>query len=895
MNSFASLSKRVATFVTGSVVLTGLAGCGLGGSSFHVTNAGQSGSSSTGSSLNPAVIAGAVHGGQQPVTGATLQLYAAGAPAMPSTGSTGTGGYGQGASALITAGTLAAGSASNFSPGGASGCIVPMSGVNTNNCTALPQTDSSGNFTLSSDYTCTSGQLIYLVATGGNPGLSGTVSNPYLALMAGLGTCPASGTLSSTVPSVNINEVTTIATVWSLQQFMAPPSGVAASATTSQGGTTSGVGVNVGAPSGPAGGYGSSGVQTSVIGLQNAFGMINNMVNLSTGSAAAPTNTWATSETLRINGLADVLASCVNTDGATSTACSTLMADVTPSGLTKSADTIQAAFYIAQNPGLKVSTIYALGVPTAPFPAGSTPNDFTLAVNLAPTYTSGSNTVFGVAAPHHVAIDLYGNAWLSNNSFTTGIAGFVNPGSSVVELAPSGNILMNPVTSFTASTTGGSYSQFTTKPTSNSVSYTVPRMVAIDTSNNVWVANYNASTGTPAAGSVGLFKGSSAVGVAGSVNGGYYVGKFPWGLAIDGNNNVYVTNTATASTSVLDGQSIGKIVASTGAYTYSTSGGNGSSTSTQLPNVLNDSNLGNGLSSAVIAIDTNTFASGGTNGLLWSVSPACLMTSGNFDSTATIPWGVVSIFDADNLSPASASQATTAFSNATLGAGSTTNCGTSTYTGAGLTINQTFTAAMALPYGIAIDRNNGVWIADDNNNGTNVGFNGLTYLQAPTASTGNIPGSAYEAVGYSTGGTVTSAGNTLGSSSTPGNSSIVRAATYDEVDGNNNVWVAGQGVPFIGEASYNASTNTVNFIYSSQNGGWNHTFSNAYGLAIDPSGNVWIANSNTSGTNTYAANSTGPLAGIPVGCSMTVIVGAAGPLVTPLSLAVKSSMLGQKP
>jgi hypothetical protein len=895
MPIFVSVLKRVAFSLTSSLLVAGLAGCGLGG------NAGVTGRSGV-TPIVPipqsGVMSGTVHGGQQPVTGATLQLYAAGAPAMPATGS-GTGGYGAGAIALITVGSMTTGSTNNFYPGGAPNCSIPSNGINSNNCTALPQTDGSGDFTLSQDYTCTAGQLVYIVATGGNPGLSGSVSNPYLALMSALGTCPASGSLATTVPIVNVNEVSTVATVWVLQQFTAAPSGVAASATTTQGGSTPGIAVNIGTPSGPAGGYSGSGVQTSIIGLMNAFGMMNNMVDISIGSAAAPPNAWATPETTRINSLANILAYCINSSGASTPAtapCPVVMADATPSGSTAAADTIQAAWYIAQNPGLNVSKLFALGGSTPPFPGlASAPNDFTLAVNFAPTFTPSSTQEFGVAAPHHVAIDLYGNAWLSNNSFTTGLS-ITNPGANVAELAPNGSLLMKPVLSFTASTSGGSYSQFTTKP-SSAVSFSEPRMVAIDTSNNVWVANYNSSLGTPAAGSIGYFTGSTASGTAGSVNGGYFVGKQPWGIAIDGHNNVYVTNTGTAGSTAMDGQSIGKIVASTGAYSYSTSSsnGNGTTTTTQLPNVTEDTNLGNGLSSAVLAIDANTAASGGADGILWTVSPACFMTGGAYDSTATIPWGVLSIFDADTLSPLSGSQATTSFSNATAGTGSTTNCGTSTYTGAGLVINQLFTAAMALPYGVAIDRNNGVWIAADNNNSTNTGFNGLTYLQAPTSSTGVISGSAYEAVGYTTTAGTVSAGNTLATNSTAGNSSIVRTATYNEVDGNNNVWVAGQGVPYVGEASYNATTNAISFIYSSQGAGWNHTLANAYGLAIDASGNVWIANSNTSGTSTYAANPNGPLANIPIGSSMTVMVGAAGPLVTPLSLAVESNMLGRKP
>lgn len=71
-------------------LLTALTGCGLGGN-FSSTAAKTAGAATT--------VQGNVHGGQQPVSGATIQLYAAGVPA---TGS----GYGIGATPLLTSSTL---------------------------------------------------------------------------------------------------------------------------------------------------------------------------------------------------------------------------------------------------------------------------------------------------------------------------------------------------------------------------------------------------------------------------------------------------------------------------------------------------------------------------------------------------------------------------------------------------------------------------------------------------------------------------------------------------------------------------------------------------------------------------------------------------------------------
>ncbi len=114
---------------------------------------------------------GAVHGGQQPVVGATIQLYA--------TGSTG---YGSAATALITGTTVLSGA--------------------------------GGAFNITGDYTCPSASTpVYLVATGGN---SGYTSNSAIALMAALGPC---GNLSSSTV-ISINELTTVASVYALSPFM---------------------------------------------------------------------------------------------------------------------------------------------------------------------------------------------------------------------------------------------------------------------------------------------------------------------------------------------------------------------------------------------------------------------------------------------------------------------------------------------------------------------------------------------------------------------------------------------------------------------------------------------------------------------------------------------------
>ena len=129
-------------------------------------------------------ITGSVHGGQQPITGAVIQLYAAS-----------TAGYSAAATPLLT---------------------VPV------------VTTFGGNFSITNDYTCPSSTTqVYLTATGGNPGLGTGVLNPQSALIAALGSC---GNLSASTFIV-INEVTTVAAVWALAPFMTDITHVGTSAT----------------------------------------------------------------------------------------------------------------------------------------------------------------------------------------------------------------------------------------------------------------------------------------------------------------------------------------------------------------------------------------------------------------------------------------------------------------------------------------------------------------------------------------------------------------------------------------------------------------------------------------------------------------------------------------
>jgi hypothetical protein len=126
-------------------------------------------------SVAPVAIGGSVHGGHRPVSGATVELYAAG-----------TGGLGSASAPLLRKAVAS---------------------------------DSNGNFTIPAEYGCPSPSAqIYVVARGGKPTASGE-ENSALMLTALLGPCSGLSKLGS----VSVNEVTTVGSIWPLAHFWKSP------------------------------------------------------------------------------------------------------------------------------------------------------------------------------------------------------------------------------------------------------------------------------------------------------------------------------------------------------------------------------------------------------------------------------------------------------------------------------------------------------------------------------------------------------------------------------------------------------------------------------------------------------------------------------------------------
>jgi hypothetical protein len=417
-----------------------MTGCGMTGSkelnpgaSLPVTSAGS--------------FSGRVHGGQQPVSGSSVYLYAVS-----------TTGYSNAATSLLTGANVATDTNGN-------GYVM---------------TDAGGNFTITGDYTCpTATSLVYLLAAGGNPGLANGTNNQSLKLAAALGNC-ATLKANAATTFVVVNEVSTVAMGYALAGFTATPTGAGASS-------------------------------TNLAGITNAFATAGVLVNTTTGTApvATPSGNGVVPQA-ELYTLADVLASCVNSTGAVTgpsnpTPCYSLFAATSVAGVMPD-DTMQALLNIAHNPSSQVAAVAMLVTAQAPFAPmlTNTPNDWTMAINFTGSgihtpqavsidasgnawVANASNTISelsagtgsalsgangfaasGLDAPVSLAVDTLGQVWIANCGTVCSSSG--NP-SSVTLLNGSGQS-----TNYTSSGLSGAYA------------------IAIGGANQPWVANTLASS-----------------------------------------------------------------------------------------------------------------------------------------------------------------------------------------------------------------------------------------------------------------------------------------------------------------------------------------------------------------------------------------------------------------
>jgi len=457
--------------------------------------------------LTDVALTGVVSSGSQPIVGAHVYLFAA--------NTTGYGGAG-----------LAA-AASNAS-------VPVVSGDETGDSDAVGAyvlTGANGNFSLTGDYACSSGQQLYLYALGGNTG-SGV--NSAAGLMAVVGSCPASGASAITA---TVNEVTTVAAAYAIAGFATDATHVS-----------------------------SSGTALAQVGIANAFANAANLASLSTGTALATTPAGnGTLPQTEINTLANILASCVNTASSCSTLLATATADGTATG-TKPTDTATAAINIAHHPGANVAALYGMASAVFSPKLSVLPNDWTVALNF------GGG---GMGGPNRIAIDGPGNAWIANenNSVTelsnsgailSGVNGYTGGGlnmSKGIAIDDIGNawITNYNTNSVTKLSSTGTVLSGANGYTGGGLNGLVGG-IAIDGSGNAWITDFNGSGAVTEISSSGTYLSGSSGYSGGGIGG-------PWGIAIDGTGNAWI---ADVDLGVSEISSRGAFLSGANGYIYST-------------------------------------------------------------------------------------------------------------------------------------------------------------------------------------------------------------------------------------------------------------------------------------------------------------------------------------
>ena len=248
---------------------------------------------------------------------------------------------------------------------------------------AQARTGADGRFTLTPASAPARDASVYLVARGGQPTAGkGSGNNPAIALLTVLG--------SSSPAEVTINEMTTVASVWTHNQFID-----------------------------------STGIRGHALGLKIAAGNVPSFVDLATGGWGTviqdPLNSGQTPTMANFASLADVLAGCVTR--VTADACDKLFAAATPPIGKVPVDTLAAAQSIAAYPWYEPRRVFALLEAFYPVPQGKTMRavPYMPYLQVAPSawvlplkfdgggYRAGGKAMF----------DAEGNLWVGNN-FTIG-------------------------------------------------------------------------------------------------------------------------------------------------------------------------------------------------------------------------------------------------------------------------------------------------------------------------------------------------------------------------------------------------------------------------------------------------------------------------------------------
>ncbi len=383
MNSsyFAGIRPRIlmALLASAAIVTTGCSNLTSSSSSAGLTAAAK--------------VSGKIHGGNQPVAGATVNLYFAGQ------------------TNFATGATLAATTTSSSDGFGAFAF---------NKVTGAANDGTSANFTCPLSGT---DPYVYAVAKGGTTvNTPGATPNTDAEFIAPFGKC------SEINASTNIymSEVVTVATMAAIHQYMNP--------TASAGPIESTIGAD--------------GIFVSTLGLAHSFDNVTLMASLSTGFGntslvrngapfgATGVTMTITPELAKLNQLANIISACINQTAGGSATCTSLYAAAAPpanAGTTSvpsatystAPDLLTALYYIFTNPtngsSANMTTLYNLsaasGAPYQPT-LSSVPTDWSIGIQFVAGGTcTGSATGF-VSNPTSLTVDLNGNLLISNSSIS---------------------------------------------------------------------------------------------------------------------------------------------------------------------------------------------------------------------------------------------------------------------------------------------------------------------------------------------------------------------------------------------------------------------------------------------------------------------------------------------
>lgn len=446
----------------GSISSTGGGGGGGGGGCTPTSSSSPPASCPTLVAQVGASFAGKVLAAQQPVSGAAVQLYAAG-----------NSGNGSAPIALLSA--------------------------------AVPSA-ADGTFTIPGGYTCPSSETpIYLLSKGGAAG-SGS-ANGALWLMTGLGPCGSVAAGSSFV----VNEVTTAASVWSLASFMSSGGKVGASCTNTAGlnnafvTANNLVNANTGASPGAA-------VPATLTAPTNKLNMLANALTSctrsSSGSGCQGLFTAATAGSAAPSNTIDAALNLARAPGSNVAAVYSLA----------SANAVFTPALSAAPPDLMLHSTVKGGGMDSPASLGVAASGnvwvssyFEAVSEFSPAgateFPSGI-TGDGIVQSYGMALDAAGNVWIANEQ--------TNPNSGsgdVAELSPSGSALETNLTAgginfpiaAAADSNGNMWfadygdskvtllnssgSAVSVSPGWGGSSLAFPVALAVDSNHNAWVAN----------------------------------------------------------------------------------------------------------------------------------------------------------------------------------------------------------------------------------------------------------------------------------------------------------------------------------------------------------------------------------------------------------------------